>query len=428
MAELAGSGGQTLSAETGEQNYAVPLIWLTTLFFMWGFLTSLNDILIPHLKSVFDLNYVQAMAVQFCFFMAYFIVSIPAGLVIRKVGYKRGISIGLAIAALGCLLFYPAGIYQVYAIFLGALFILAGGITVLQVAANPYVTILGRPETSSSRLNMTQAFNSLGTVAGPEFGRCFIMGSGVMFGLVIFDGQVDRTFGAEDVQIPYLYLSAALLGLGLIFALLKLPKIVDHDAGNPVGNVQALKNALSFKHLTLGAVAIFLYVGAEVATGSFFVNYLAEPSVKGFTETVAAGYLKWFWGGAMVGRIIGFIIMTRLPAGKILAFNSVAAVVLLALVITSSGDLAMYSIIGLGLCNSIMFPTIFSLAVKKLGPWTSVGSSILCLAIVGGAVVPMVQGAIADIASIRIGFILPLACYLYIAFYGVKGHKLEGTK
>lgn len=427
MAGMTGSSAQTVSAVgNAEQNYTIPLVWLTTLFFMWGFLTSLNDILIPHLKSVFDLNYTQAMAVQFCFFAAYFIVSIPAGLIIRKVGYKRGVSIGLAVAALGCLLFYPAGVFKVYAIFLGALFILAGGITVLQVAANPYVTILGRPETSSSRLNLTQAFNSLGTVVGPEFGRCFIMGSGIMFGLVLFDGQVDRAFGAEDVQIPYLYLSAALLGLGLIFAFLKLPKIVDHDEANPVGNVQALKNALSYKHLTLGAIGIFVYVGAEVATGSFFVNYLAE--VKGFTETVAAGYLKWFWGGAMVGRIIGFIIMTRLPAGKILAFNSVAAVILLAIVITANGDLAMYSIIALGLCNSIMFPTIFSLAVRNLGPWTSVGSSILCLAIVGGAIIPMLQGVIADVANIRIGFILPLLCYLYIAFYGVKGHKLDDAK
>lgn len=420
MAGMTGSGSQTVSA-TGNtnQNYTVPLIWLTTLFFMWGFLTCLNDILIPHLKNVFDLSYTEAALVQFCFFGAYFVVSVPAGMLVKKVGYKTGIVIGLLVASLGCLLFYPAASIRVYGLFLAALFVLASGITILQVAANPYVTILGNPETASSRLTMTQAFNSLGTTLAPFFGAVLIL-AGAAEGL---SGAELQAHEAQAVQGPYLMLFGALLVLAGIFAALKLPRIVDEEM--PANNVTSNTGALSHRHLVLGAVGIFVYVGAEVAIGSFLVNFLAEPAVAGLTEAKAASYLAYYWGGAMVGRFIGAVVMQRIAANKVLAFNAIMACLLVAIAIIGSGAVAMWAILAVGLCNSIMFPTIFSLAVKGLGPHTSQGSGILCLAIVGGAIIPLLQGVLADAMGIQLAFFLPIICYLYIAFYGFSGSRVR---
>lgn len=420
MAGMAGSSGQTVfAADSSGQNYRVPLVWLTTLFFMWGFLTCLNDILIPHLKNVFDLNYTQAMLIQFCFFGAYFVVSIPAGMLVKKVGYKTGIVIGLLIASAGCFLFYPAASMRVYGIFLAALFVLASGITILQVAANPYVTILGSPETASSRLTMTQAFNSLGTTIAPIFGAFLIL-AGAAEGL---SGAALQTHEAQAVQGPYLMLAGALLVLAGIFAVLRLPKIVDEEM--PVTRVESNAKAWSYRHLVLGAVGIFVYVGAEVAIGSFLVNFLSQAAVVGLNEAQAASYLTYYWGGAMVGRFIGAAVMQRISANKALAFNAIMACLLVAVAIVGSGKIAMWAILAVGLCNSIMFPTIFSLAVKGLGPHTSQGSGILCLAIVGGAIIPLLQGVLADLIGIELAFFLPILCYLYIAFYGIKGSRIR---
>ena len=389
------------------------LVSLTSLFFMWGFITCLNDILIPHLKAIFDLTYTQSMLVQFCFFGAYFLVSLPAGKLVKKVSYQKGIVIGLVIAAVGCLMFYPAAEFHSYNFFLAALFVLASGITVLQVSANPYVTLLGSPETASSRLTLTQAFNSLGTTVAPYLGALFILNEAV--------DSMSVAASADSVKMPYLVLTGILLLLAAIFAFLKLPHIESAEVND---DEVVDGSAWQYRHLVLGALGIFVYVGAEVSIGSFLVNFLGEADIAGLAETEAAKYLTYYWGGAMVGRFIGAAVMQKLDAGKVLCFSAMMSVVLIAIAILSSGSIAMWAILLVGLCNSIMFPTIFSLALNGLGKHTSQGAGILCLAIVGGAIVPLLQGVLADSLGVQLAFILPLLCYLYIAFYGIKGSRL----
>jgi FHS family L-fucose permease-like MFS transporter len=390
---------------------------------MWGFITCLNDILIPHLKNVFSLNYTQSMLIQLCFFGAYFVVSLPAGALVKRISYKWGIVVGLLVAAIGCALFIPAASYRVYALFLGALFVLATGVTILQVAANPYVTELGAPETASSRLTLTQAFNSLGTTIAPLFGAFLILSAAAADIQSATPEQIEtlRIAEADAVRFPYLILAIAFLVLAAIFAALKLPKVEEAEAD--VAGHAAGGSAWSYRHLVLGAVGIFLYVGAEVSIGSFLVNYLAEPSIANMPEAEAAHYVAYFWGGAMIGRFIGSFAMRYVDDGKALAFNAVIAIALLLLTVFAGGTLAMWAVLAVGLFNSIMFPTIFSLALKGLGRHTSQGSGILCLAIVGGALLPVVQGGLADTIGIHLAFLMPVICYLYIAFYGIKGHK-----
>ncbi|QYK14543.1 sugar MFS transporter [Shewanella rhizosphaerae] len=395
----------------GAANYRFALGSLTTLFFMWGFITCLNDILIPHLKAVFSLNYTQAMLIQFCFFGAYFLVSVPAGVLVKRLGYQKGIVVGLLTAALGCGLFYPAAVSASYGVFLGALFVLASGITLLQVAANPYVTALGAAETASSRLTLTQAFNSLGTTVAPAFGAMLILS-------VAAGASVEAE--AEAVKLPYLLLCGMLLLLAVVFALLKLPHIHDQE-DEALGGDAKPASALHHRHLVLGAIGIFVYVGGEVAIGSLLVSFLGQTHVAGMAEAEAAHYIAFYWGGAMVGRFIGAAVMQKVPAGKVLGFNAAMAAILVVVAVMSQGALAMWAILAVGLFNSIMFPTIFSLALKNLGPVTAQGSGILCLAIVGGAVVPLAQGAIADVAGLSISFLLPVLCYAYILFYGLSG-------
>ena len=410
-----------------ESSYRFSLIALTTLFFMWGFITCLNDILIPYLKGVFSLNYTQAMLVQFCFFGAYFIVSVPAGRLVTKVGYKKGIVVGLIIAGIGCGLFYPAAELRVYSIFLLALFVLASGITVLQVAANPYVTILGKAETASSRLTLTQAFNSMGTTVAPFFGALLILG-------VATSGADTSSMNAGEVaalhntqaaavQLPYLGLALAFIAIAAVFAKLNLPAVTSSDDEIERSDSESV---WSQRHLVLGAVAIFVYVGAEVSIGSFLVNFLGEKNIAGMEEATAAQYIAYYWGGAMVGRFIGSAVMRYVSAGKVLAFNALMACILVAMAMSLSGAIAMWAILLVGLFNSIMFPTIFSLAVSRLGNLTSQGSGVLCLAIVGGAILPLLQGMLADLMGIQLAFFLPILCYLYIAYYGVQGCKPQG--
>jgi FHS family L-fucose permease-like MFS transporter len=396
--------------ETEFQSQPVAFGVMTCVFFMWGFITCLNDILIPHLKASFGLNYTQAMLIQFCFFGAYFICSIPAGRILDRVGYKRGVIIGLCIAGVGALMFYPAAEYRAYGIFLAALFVLASGITLLQVAANPYVVALGPSSTASSRLNLAQAFNSLGTTIAPIIGGALIFG-----GLEAAATAAD----ADSVKVPYLGLAAALVVIAVVLSFIKMPEMRDSDCN---GNAPAsLNEALQHRHLAFGVLAIFLYVGGEVSIGSFLVNFLGEPDVGGLTESTAANYVALYWGGAMVGRFVGSALMTRISAAWLLGLHATLAVLLVAVAATTSGVLAMYAILAVGLCNSIMFPTIFSLALHGLGRLVSAGSAALCLAIVGGALVPLLQGVLADSLGLRLSFIVPACCYIYIAWYGVRG-------
>lgn len=393
-------------------NYRFALTALTTLFFMWGFITCMNDILIPYLRLLFDLNYAQSMLIQFCFFGAYFIVSVPAGYLIGKIGYKSGIVTGLMIAGAGCVLFYPAAQAEVYGLFLLALFVLASGITILQVAANPYVTVLGSEKTASSRLTMTQAFNSLGTTVAPFFGAWLIFGG-------VADPEVTGV-SKDTVSLPYFILAGALVLMAVIFLRLKLP---DMGKVDPALALPKEGSAWKQKHLVLGAFGIFVYVGAEVGIGSFLAMYISMPEIGDMSTSKASHYISWYFGGAMVGRFLGAAIMQKLSGNRVLAFNAVAAVLLLATTMTSSGALAMWSLLFIGLCNSIMFPTIFSLALQDLGQSRGQGSGILCLAIVGGAIVPLAQGFLADQVGVQMSFIIPLICYVYIAYYGMRGYQ-----
>lgn len=410
--------------QTQDANNAVPLVIVTILFFMWGLLTSLNDVLIPHLKAIYTLTYVQAMLVQFCFFGAYFIVSLPAGMLVRRIGYQNGAVAGLVIAALGCALFYPASVSG-YAVFLLAFFVLAAGITILQVAANPYVTILGNPKTASSRLTLTQAFNSLGTTVGPTLGGILILSATVLSvsdlnRMSVTEQAAYRATEAATVQGPYLALGVALLGLALFFAFAKLPKIVhDDDAVGGVA-IDGKSSVLAHRHLVFGAIGIFVYVGAEVSIGSFLINFFGESHIAGLSPADAAYYVSYYWGGAMVGRFIGFAVMRSVSPGETLAFNAGCSILLILTAIFARGPLAMWAIIAVGLCNSIMFPTIFSMALHNLGKFTSQGSGVLCMAIVGGALIPFVQGFLADTIGLQWSFFLPAVCYAFIMYFGIK--------
>ena len=418
--------------DTQQTSYAGSLTLLTTLFFIWGFITCLNDILIPHLKAVFTLSYTQAMLVQFCFFTAYFVVSVPSGYLLKKISYKAGIVIGLSIASIGCLLFYPAASQHCYALFLVALFVLASGITLLQVAANPYVTLLGKPETASSRLTITQAFNSLGTTIAPYFGALIVLAAAVKSAdeiaqLNSVDLSAYQTLQSAAVQMPYLGLATVLLLMAVVFALIKLPDIQSTEDLSEKTRVYTNDNkssAWAYQHLVLGAVAIFMYVGAEVCIGSFLINFLTEPKVAGLSLVEAGKYASFYWGGAMLGRFMGAALMQKLPAAKLLTFNALVAVILVVTAITGAGHLVMWAVLAVGLCNSIMFPTIFSLAINGLAEHTRQGSGILCTAIVGGAILPLIQGVFADSVDIQSAFIIPALCYAYIAYYGYRGHQL----
>ena len=441
-----------------KKNYTSSLIILTTLFFMWGFLTCMNDILIPYLKEIFVLKYWQAMLIQFCFFGAYFIgssiyylMSLKIGDPINRIGYKNGIIIGLVVSGVGCLLFYPAAQFKMYGLFLGALFILGLGFTMLQIAANPYVSILGSPETASSRLNMSQAFNSLGTTIAP------ILGGYLIYEYFFSHGSS----GGEAVKIPYIIFGLIFFVGAVVF------KFVNED------EVVKGTGALKFKNLSYGTIAIFMYVGGEVAIGSFLINFIGLDNIMGLEEAIAKNFLAYYWGGTMIGRFSGALSLSAmektkkyalmivlsvlsftliffitgmefqavLPYIAIIGLNFVAFVIgkgiagrtlglfasismfLIALAISSSGSLAMWALIAVGVFNSIMWSNIFTIAIDGLGKYTSQGSSLLIMAILGAALVPLIQGILADIIGLQASFIVPLLCYIYIMFYGFYSPK-----
>ena len=404
-----------MSAQS-QNNRTSPLVVLITLLFMMGFITCMNDILIPHLKKIFDLTYVQAMLIQFCFFTAYAVMSIPMGMLVGKIGYKNGVIGGFLLTAAGCLLFYPAAGSHSYAVFLGALFILASGITLLQVAGNPYVTLLAKPGKESATLTLVQAFNSLGTTIAPQIGAFLILADATK--------AADRAEQISSVQIPYLGLAGLLIILAVFVKMIQLPDARKIAAKEGAHNHDGKTSVWQYKHLAFGAAGIFCYVGAEASIGSLMVNVLGY--LKGLDHASAAHYLSFYWGGAMFGRFLGSAVMAKFTPNRYLAFNALSAVALLIAAMAAgqgNADVSMWALLVVGFFNSIMFPTIFSLATKGLGRFTNAASGVLCTAIVGGAIVPVVQGWVADNYSLMFSFIVSVVCYLYIAFFAVYGYK-----
>lgn len=469
MIDTKGTMQTSAVAADANKNYNGPLVIVTLLFFMWGFITCMNDILIPKLQEVFTLLHWQAMLIQTAFFGAYFIISllyylisISKGDPIQAIGYKNGIIAGLIVAAIGCTLFYPAASFASYGFFLMALFVLASGITILQIAANPYVAILGAPETASSRLNLTQALNSFGTTIAPIIG-----------GYLIFEQVLHADAGGADaVKLPYIGLAVLLILIAVLIKAAQLP----HITGD--GKLVADAGAIKHRHLALGIVCIFMYVGGEVAIGSALINFFRLPDIAGLEEAQAKHYLAFYWGGAMVGRFFGAVALGKFKSDAykyaiiglitsltfvtvygvygidlalitlgLVVFNFVAFMLgrfvpsrtlgifalivfgLLLIVSFGAGPVAMWSVVAIGLFNSIMFPTIFTLAIDGLGRHTSQGSSLLVMAIVGGAVIPPLQGLVADITGdLQISFVVPMLCYVYIVYYGFWGyHKRQSA-
>jgi MFS transporter, FHS family, L-fucose permease len=407
--------------------YSGALAILTTLFFMWGLLTSLNDVLVPHLKSIFDLNYAEVMLVQFAFFSAYFLFSIPSGKLIDWLGYKKSMVVSLLVMAVGGLGFIAAAGVPSFALFLAALLILGAGITALQVAANPYVTVLGPSATASSRLTLTQAFNSLGTTIGPPIGGLLILAAAPktaeeMHQLSAPMLQAYRVSQASSVKLPYLVLAGVLVLLAIAIGISRLPAMSEAKKGGEA-NGGKMRSVWTYRHLVLGAIAIFVYVGAEVSIGSFLINYMSQSNIGNMTAREASKFVPLYWGGAMVGRFIGSGLLQKVRPGKLLGIVAVGACALVLTSMMTTGHTAMYSILFVGLFNAIMFPTIFALGVAELGPLTGDGSGVLATAIVGGAILPLLQGALADRKGIQFALIIPALCYLYILFYGLKGSQ-----
>ncbi len=405
---------------------ALPMV--ITLFFLWGFITCLNDILIPHLKSLFTLNYAEVMLVQTFFFTGYFVFALPSGKVIDWIGYKWTMVAGLLVMAVGALCFIPAAMVPSFPLFLVSLGILAAGMTFLQVAANPYVIVLGPAKTASSRLNLAQAFNSLGTTVAPYIGSLFILGTVPLAAsqLKLLSPAAMHAYKvaqASVVKLPYTLIAIILISFAVAMAFYKLPKI---RTGEDDSSADApLPSIWKQRHLVLAIVAIFVYVGAEVSIGSFLINYLSRPEIGDMTEKAAALYVAFYWGGAMVGRFLGAGITQKLRAGPVLG---VAAIVACCLVITSMatyGHVAMWSIILVGLFNSIMWPNIFALGLAGLGRLTNLGSSLLVMGVLGAALIPLLQGFVADKIGIHHAFFLPALCYVYICYFGFKGSQVR---
>lgn len=467
------SGSIGSSSNKLTKGYKSAFAILTLLFFMWGFITCLNDILIPYLKEVFELTYFQAMLIQFAFFGAYFIgsviyffISMLYGDPIAKMGYKNGIILGLIIAAIGCALFIPAAGYLIYGFFLGALFCLGLGLTVLQIAANPYVAILGSYKTASSRLNLAQGFNSFGYTIAPVIGGFLIFS--------FFGGE--GVLGADALKVPYFGLSMLFLILAVVIKFYPLPVVTES------GSVEKGAGALKYRHLVLGMIAIFMYVGGEVTIGSLLVNFFGLPEIAGLGEIEASAFLSFYWGGTMIGRFLGAISLSSIASSKKFGLMTITAIatffviygvvylntgislkeispflifvslnllafrlgnsnpqrtlaifsgivmILLTVVILTSGKVAFWSVIAIGLFNSIMWSNVFTLAISGLGKYTSQASSLLVMAILGGALVPLIQGVLADKVGIQMSFALPIVCYAFLGYYGLKGYKPKVQK
>jgi FHS family L-fucose permease-like MFS transporter len=398
------------AGETTKRNYTVPMALMVALYFGIGFITALNDILIPHFKDLFHLTNVKALMVQLCFFGAYFVMSLPSGSIVGKIGYKRGIVVALTVMGIGLLLFLPASVIIFYPLFLFALFVVGSGLALLQVAINPYVGALGAPDTAASRLNLCGFLNSFATTIAPKIGAAFIF---------IAAGASAAEL-ARSVRMPYLILAVCAFAMAVLTAFVDLPKLLEGGSGN---RDSSYGDALRFSHLRLGALAIFFYVGAEVAIGSVMINFLGQPSMGGLSHEAAAKYVSLYWGGAMCGRLIGFFVMQKIRARSALVFVSSIASLLVVTGILSHGHVAMWAIVACGLFNSVMWPCIFPMSVEGLGRFTSHGSGILIMMVVGGAIVPEIQGLLADKFGYQPSFAIVLLCYLYILFFALRGYR-----
>jgi MFS transporter, FHS family, L-fucose permease len=418
--------GAAASSETAESHIDAPQLQLFVmgLFFIFGGITSLNDVIIPKLKELFTLNYTQAMLVQFCFFAAYAVIGIPGARLVKKIGYMRGAVAGLLIMMTGCLLFIPASQTATYGVFLLALFVLASGVVIVQVVANPLISLLGKPATAHSRLTFAQAFNSLGTTIFPIVGSILILGSlATVTADQLSGAELDayRTAESQAIVNGYLGIAVALaIVAGVVWMFRNALKGEKHEASEGLAGLDLLQRP----RFGFGALCIFLYVGAEVAIGSLIVNYLMQDHVMGLQEQAAGKLIGLYWGGAMVGRFIGSAVLRVLSPGKVLAFVSVAAIALLVVSTQTTGNVAGYTLLAVGLTNAIMFPTIFTLACEKLGSRAADGSGIINVAIVGGAVVPLLTGVIADVtSSLATALILPMICYAVIAGFGLYARR-----
>ncbi|QKX03807.1 sugar MFS transporter [Aquimarina sp. TRL1] len=429
------------------KSYRSAFFTITSLFFLWGFITVLVDSLIPRLRDVFELSYFQAGLVQFAFFGAFFLLSIPAGFILSKIGYKKGIILGLSLMAIGCLLFYPAASYRAFSAFLLGYFTLASGITILQVAANPYVALLGTEEGAASRLNLSQAFNSLGTAIAPVVGAIFLLSDTVKSSeeiemLSAADKEAYYISEASAVQMPFLFIVVFIALLVIAFAFIKLPKLIEDS---PQGGYLTL--IAQKPKILLGALGIFVYVGAEVAIGSYLVNYFMHmelvdtiketPFMRFLSETllgasleekdgkaIVGAFVVFYWSGAMIGRFVGAYLTKIIPPGKVLGIFATIAILMITLSISTSGLVSMWSILAVGLFNSIMFPTIFTLALDGLEDLKAQASGILCTAIVGGAIIPPIYGLLTDHIGFKTALLLIALCYGFILYYGwSKRHK-----
>jgi len=403
------------------------LIIISIMFFIWGLLFCMNDILVPHFKTLFTLTYLQASLVQFTFFGSYFLISIPAGKIISTYGYKKSIVLGLLITAAGCLLFYPAASLRLYGMFLLALFFVSSGITVMQVAANPFVAVLGKPEGAASRLNLAQAVNKFGYAIAPYIGAFFILNNNRPNenALSHFSQQqleVYKASQASAVQTPYLIITGILLLLVFFVHLSSLPNLKEEiETDEPF--LRSLKKAKHYRHLIFGTIGIFMYVGAEVSTDAFFISFLSNKNVAGLTETAAASYLSHYWMFATITGFMGVFVLKYVNPAKVLSICGIVVLLLFSICLASSGSIVPILLVAIGGFISIMFPTIFTLAIEGLGDFTSRASAILFTAVAGGALLPPVQGLIADHAGIRISYIIPCISYAYITWYGLFGTK-----
>jgi FHS family L-fucose permease-like MFS transporter len=433
MAVTTTAAAQSLSPHSPHHTNYRAMAMVTTLFFTWGFCTVLNDAVIPHLQSIFDLSYAQAALIQLAFFGSYFIFALPAGKLVEWVGYQRTMVIGLLMMCAGALLFIPSAIAATYAFFLAAEVVLAAGVTVLQVAANPYVTILGPAETASSRLNLTQAFNTLGDSVAPYVGGVLILGGATAAALSGTQLQgaaltAYRVHEAASIKLPFYAIAAATAVLALAIAFYRFPRIAITREFRPANLQGKQEHVWSHPHLYLGAIGIFVYVGAEVSIGSFLVKYFADPQIAGLPLEKGAKLVTFYWAGMMVGRFIGSAAMQRLAANWMLAWSGAGAALLVLASLLGTGHFAVVAILAVGLFNSIMFPTIFTLAIAELGPLTGRGSGLLVQAIVGGAVFPVLMGFLADRYGIHHSLLMPLLCYLFVIYYGWRGYRIQPSE
>jgi FHS family L-fucose permease-like MFS transporter len=410
-----------------ERRYLVPFILVTSLFFLWAFGVNLNDILIPHLKKAFRLTDFRSSLVQTAFFGGYFLAALPAGWLMEKIGYKRGILVGLLTCAAGAFLFIPAASVRLYVFFLFALFVMACGQGVLEVAANPYVTILGPAESSERRLNFAQSFNSVGAVVTPIVGAAFIL-SGVEYtqarlaAMTPAQLQAYQIAEANTVKLPYLVIACVFLAVALLIFFSRLPEVKEEDGGMRGETRSGLRGLWPYKHLLKGVLAQFFYVGAQIGVASFVIRF-AQYTVAGIPEKHAANYLKLHLLGFMIGRFTGSAVMKNVAASRLLSLFGVSALTCLIVVLLGTGIAPVWALVLLGFFHSIMFPTIFALSIKHLGPHTKLGSSLLVMSIIGGAVFPAAMGYISDVSNIRYAFVVPFVCHIYVLYFAARGYR-----